>query len=90
MTMTADQLDTMQRAVALRMSINDHAELSWLDWCERLKKRLRGVEMYTAFGERPSFESVLYVAADAMTVLCLLDEAILADPSTGEPEDLAA
>ncbi len=84
MNLTPEHLETMQRAVALRMSVNDEAELSWVEWTERLKRRLKGVEMYTAFGQRPSFDSVMYLAGDVMTVLCLLDQAILADPAAHE------
>lgn len=72
--------------VALRMSINDQADLTWGEWAERLRRRVRGLQAYTEFGERPSFDSALFLAADAMTLLCLVDEADLADHASGERE----
>lgn len=78
--MTPAELEDLQRMVALRMSVEtENAELSWKEWSMLLRKRLAGIQMWTVDETRPTFGSCLAMAADAMTLLALVDRAELAD-----------
>lgn len=83
--MTPQQLEDLQRMVALRMSINEeHGELSWSEWSMQIRKRLAAVQMWSVDETRPTFKSVLELAADAMTLLALVDRAETADHTSEE------
>ena len=82
--MTPQQLEDLQRMVALRMSVNDEHGLTWKEWSTQIRKRLAAVQMWTCDGTRPTFKSALELVADAMTLLALVDEAETADHATGE------
>jgi hypothetical protein len=85
---TPQQLEDIQRMVALRMSLHhEHGTLSWKQWTEQIRKRLAAVQMWTVDETRPTFKSALELAADAMTLLALVDAAEQADHAA---EDRAA
>lgn len=78
--MTPAELEDLQRMVALRMTIGSpNGDLSWKEWSMLLRKRLAGIQMWTVDETRPTFGSCLAMAADAMTLLALVDKAELAD-----------
>jgi hypothetical protein len=78
--MTPQQLEDLQRLVAIRMSLNtEHGELSWSEWSMQIRKRLAAVQIWSIDETRPTFLSVLALAADAMTLLALVDKAETAD-----------
>ena len=84
--MTPEQLADLQRMVALRMSMPDYRRVneSWKEQSDRLGKRLATVRMWTVDGTRPTFQSALLLAADAMVLLATVDTAEQADWSTGD------
>lgn len=84
--MTPEELADLQRMVALRMSVQTGPGPDWPAWTDRLQKRVRVIEMWTQDGTRPTFQSALMLAADAMTLLHHVDQAEMADPSTGAPD----
>lgn len=85
--MTSRQLEGLQRMVALRMSVETaNAELSWKEWSMLLRRRLAAIQMWTVDETRPTFGSCLAMAADAMTLLALVDRAELADMASGGEE----
>lgn len=80
MTLTPEQLEDLQRMVALRMSFREElSELSWSEWAMRIRKRLAGVQIWTVDETRPTFKSALELAADAFTLLAYVDLAETAD-----------
>jgi hypothetical protein len=83
--MTAEQLEDLQRMVALRMSLPDHA-LGWSfkEQSTRISRRVATVQMWTADETRPTFTSALLLAADAMVLLAMVDKAEQDDWSTGD------
>lgn len=82
--MTADDLDRANLNIGLRLSTHEPIGLSWMDWQAHLEKRLRHVQSYAVDGLRPSYSSVLLLAADAVALLVDVDRAELLDQVIGE------
>lgn len=73
------QLTDLQQMVTTRMHADSVGELSWKERAAQLRGRLAAVQMWTVDETRPTFNSALLLAADAMTLLALVDEAETAD-----------
>ena len=76
--------------VALRMSLRDKDTMSWKDWTTQIRRRLAAVQMWSVDETRPTFKSVLELAADATTLLALVDLAEQADHASSDGVEDAA
>jgi hypothetical protein len=81
---TRDAFDRAELAVRLRLSTHQPYAQTWQEWANLLDARLKVTEMYTRCGERPTHESVVCLAADAFALLAAVEEAEMADPTSGQ------
>jgi hypothetical protein len=65
---TGEDLDRARLAIGLRLSTHEPVGLSWIDWQHQLERRLRMVQSYAVDGLRPSHDSALILAAEAVAL----------------------
>ena len=79
--MNSADLDRADLAVRLRLSTHPpHPELEWEQRAQALQGRLAVVQTYAYVGDRPSIDSVICLAADAVSLLVEVQKAAELDP----------
>jgi hypothetical protein len=83
--MTSEAFREAQRLIELRLSTHRPARTpEWAEWAAALRGRHAAVCLYTLSGDRPSCDSAVALAADAIALVAAVIESEDCDVSSGE------